>query len=168
MSGFPWYSCSRYFSLVGAHMYWWEQELTFEGGGHEGGGGLDFAMSRGGGGNAWTRGEKRRPDAFGDHCSRLRRQQTDELGIVMEEEKEWRLPSRHGITGRAWRRRRRRLRTGRRGRSRRDGGGRQGWMHGGNYRCVFCWRCATLFEVSFLRWDQSHQHRWRASKQAKA
>ena len=33
-------------------------------------------------------GERQRTDAFGDHCSRLRRQQAEELGIVMEEEKE--------------------------------------------------------------------------------
>ena len=73
-----------------ARTYWWKQELTFEGGGQRGGGrlGLGFVMHRGGGGNAWTRGERRRSDAFGDHCSRLRRQQAEELGIVMEEEKE--------------------------------------------------------------------------------
>ena len=39
-----------------ARTYWWEQELTFEGGGQEGGGGLGFVMSKGGGGNVWTMG----------------------------------------------------------------------------------------------------------------
>ena len=69
-----------------ARTYWWEQELTFEGGEQGGGGGLGFAMNRGGGSTAWARGEKRRPNVFGDHCSRLRLQQVEELGVVMGEE----------------------------------------------------------------------------------
>ena len=64
-------------------------------------GGLGFVMYRGGGGSAWTRGNRRRPDVFGDHCSRLQRQQAEELGIVMEEEKEVEapLPPWHHMTG---------------------------------------------------------------------
>ena len=84
-----------------ARTYWWEQELTVEGGGQRGGGEMVFDMHRGGGGNTWTRGERQRPDAFGDRCNRLRRQQAEELGIVMEEEKEMEdpLPPWHHRTG---------------------------------------------------------------------
>ena len=58
-----------------------------EGGGQEGGEGLGFVMNSRSD-NAWTGGGSQRSDTFGDYSSKIRRQQAEELSIVMEEEKE--------------------------------------------------------------------------------
>ena len=58
-----------------------------EGGGQEGGEGLGFVLNNRGD-NAWAEGGNRRSDTFRDYKSRIRRQQAEELGVVMEEEKE--------------------------------------------------------------------------------
>ena len=84
-----------------AHTYWWEQELTLEEDGQDGGEDLGFIMNSRDGSNAWIGGGSQCSDTFGDYSSRVRRQQAEELEIVMEEAKEVEapLPPRHHRTG---------------------------------------------------------------------